>query len=164
MLKLTNGFVAQVRDLSSKVTHLEEEKEKSTIDMRKLMRALAEKTTALEENTIALEDKTATLEEKTTALEEKEKTLAEKEERLQQLETELALLCSREINQGDFAELVVKKVLQTVSFGGNCSEDEYCGHPCRETRCAERAYDRMPTAETKERKTWLGSPCRCKSY
>lgn len=64
--------------------------------MRKLMRALAEKTTALEE---------------------KEKTLAEKEERLQQLETELALLCSREINQGDFAELVVKKVLQTVSFG-----------------------------------------------
>lgn len=82
--------------------------------------------------------------------------MAEKEERLQQLETELALLCSREINQGDFAELVVKKVLQTVSFGGNCSEDEYCGHPCRETRCAERADGRMSSTEIEEKTVRLG--------
>lgn len=96
VLKLTNEFAAQVRDLSGKVTLLEEEKEKNAADMQKLMRAVSDKTTALED---------------------KEKVLEEKEERIAQLEAELALVRSREVDQGAFAELVVEKVLRTTSFG-----------------------------------------------
>lgn len=110
-MKLTNDFAAQVRDLLGKVTLLEEEKEKNTADLRKLIRALFEKTIALEENA-------TTFEEKMTALEgKKKKTWQKKEERLLQLKAKLALLRSHEIDQGAFEELVVKKVLQTVSLG-----------------------------------------------
>lgn len=49
--KITNDLVMQVRDLSTKVTLLEEEKEKSSDNTEKLIniKAVKEKSTALEE-------------------------------------------------------------------------------------------------------------------
>lgn len=78
--------------------------------MQKLVRSMTEKTMVLEEKITALEEKIATLEEK-------EKEIAEKDSRLAKLEEELALIRTHEVNQGDFVELVVEKVLQTIDFG-----------------------------------------------
>lgn len=52
---MENGFAAQTPDLIMKVASLEKEQKKSTADMQKLIRAVAEKTTTLEEQTTVLE-------------------------------------------------------------------------------------------------------------
>lgn len=57
------------------------------------------------------------IQEKTIALEEKWKELEAKGKEVTKLDAEVALLRSREINQGAFAKMVVKKVLQTIDFG-----------------------------------------------
>lgn len=103
IMKMTNNYAAQVRDLAGKVALLEEEKDKNAANTEKLLRVLSEKTTVAEE--------------KTKALEEKEKEWADRGERLVQAEKELALQRSREIDQGAFAALVVEKLLQTADFG-----------------------------------------------
>lgn len=94
--KITNNLVTQLRDLAKKVTLLEEEKEKNTKSIEKLLKALKEKTTALEE---------------------KEKEWAERGKEVRKLETDITLLRSREINQEAFTKLVMEKVLRTVDFG-----------------------------------------------
>lgn len=57
------------------------------------------------------------MKEKTTTLEEKEKEWAKKVDEMAKLEAEVDQLRSWEIHQGDFAKLVVEKVLWAIDFG-----------------------------------------------
>lgn len=60
---------------------------------------------------------TLAVQEKTMAEEKKEEEWEERCKEVARLETEVAQLRSQEVNQGVFANLVVKKLLQTTDFG-----------------------------------------------
>lgn len=93
-----------MRDLSAKVTLLEEEKEKTSENTKNLVRSVKEKLAVLEE---------------------KEKEWVERGEEVTRLKVDVTLLRSREVNQGAFAKLVAEKVLRTVDDVNSDSIQHY---------------------------------------
>lgn len=147
---MTKNFAAQVRDLAGKVTLLEEEKEKNAADMQKLMRALTDKTTALEE--------------KQQPWKKRKRNGPIGESDLPQLESELALLRSREVDQGAFAELVVEKVLRTIDFGEMAVKMSTAAiNVGKQTRSVERVDGRVSPTSVEEEAIRLGPLCNSES-
>lgn len=89
-------IVTQVQELFGNLTSLEAEKKIVTESTENFVKAVKEKVMALEE---------------------KENKWEERGNEIAKLEAEVAMLRSREIDQGAFARLVVEKVLQTTNFG-----------------------------------------------